>query len=88
MPLCFSQSQTHLQSRNDEDTVSTASSVYGSEEKTIKAVCEQMKVSYWQFLWHFLLIYTHAVVLAGTKTKFYGSLGQVLELLQLGNFCL
>ncbi|KAF7836297.1 uncharacterized protein G2W53_011156 [Senna tora] len=34
---------SRLQSRNCEDAVLTASSVYGSEEKTIKAVCEQMK---------------------------------------------
>lgn len=42
-------SQSHLQSQNCEDAVSTASSVSGSEEKTINAVCEQMKVSYQQF---------------------------------------
>ncbi|KAK7283967.1 hypothetical protein RIF29_13717 [Crotalaria pallida] len=32
-----------FQTRNCDDAVSTASSGYGSDEKTIKAVCEQMK---------------------------------------------
>ena len=38
--------QSSLETQRCEDAVSTASSGYGSDVKTIKAVCEQMKVSY------------------------------------------
>lgn len=38
-------SQACLQTQNCDDAVSTASSGFGCDEKTIKAVCEQ-KVSY------------------------------------------
>ncbi|KAE9592753.1 hypothetical protein Lalb_Chr19g0132561 [Lupinus albus] len=40
---CFATTLSGLQTQNCDDVVSTASSGYRSDEKTIKAVCEQVK---------------------------------------------